>query len=526
MKKNLIAVILLISSLLTFGQTGTTKRKILTKPFSGLKVSGASDVTLIKGDDYIVVIEAPERIQDKINISVKNGILVFTHGRINLKNNENLHFYVTTPILKKLNVSGAAEVTTKGTVFSGDNIKIVASGAADVDLNLDYKTIEANVSGASSVKLTGKANLQLINASGAADYIAKELVSDTVSAIAGGASAVYVNVIYKIDYKTTGAADVKFKGSPEEWNLENTKNGIHRIISNPNKGVEVASPDNYNDTTKVKVGSIDVEVVDGDTVTIRIGGHQLKVNDNGNVKWEQIEEPRFNGHWGGVELGINGYVTPDFNTNWGKEFDYLNLIYEKSIAVNLNLWEQNITFNKQHTIGMITGLGMSWNNYFFSNKTKLINETSGVKGYYIDEVSVRKSKLTNMYITVPVLFEFQTRNFNTNHRFHFTFGGLAAVRITSHTKIYFNESDKTYQLIDPATNIPDSQEYRTPDRNNRNIVKNYNNFYQPPFRFDARVGIGYSWLNLFATYGINQFFQNERGPELNPWTVGITIVGW
>ncbi len=525
MKKSFVTIILLVAAIFTFGQNNTVKRKVLVKPFSAIKVSGASDVTLIKGDDYIVVVKAPERIQDAIHVNVKGETLTITYSNIKLKNHENLKFYVTTPVLKKLHVSGAADVTTEGATFKGENLKIIASGAADVELTLDYKTIDADVSGASSVELAGKAGVQRINASGAADYTAKELAADTVAIVASGASSVYVNVIHKIDYRTTGAADVKFKGDPEEWNLDSVENGTHMVISSPSTGVVVNGND-YNDTTKVKVGSIDVEVVDGDTVTVRIGGHQLKVNDDGNVQWERVDEPRFNGHWGGVELGINGYVTPDFNTGWGKENDYLNLIYEKSIAVNLNLWEQNIPFNKQRTVGMLTGLGMSWNNYFFSNKTKLVNGTSGIEGYYIEGVSVRKTKLTNMYITVPVLFEFQTGIANTQHRFHFTIGGVAGVRVTSHTKVYFNEADKEYRLTDPATGIPGFEVYRTPDRNSRNIVKNYSSFYQSPFKFDARVGIGYGWLNVFATYGINRFFQKDRGPELNPWTVGITIVGW
>ena len=218
-------------------------------------------------------------------------------------------------------------------------------------------------------------------------------------------------------------------------------------------------------------------------------------------------------------------MTPDFNTNWGSEYDYLNLKYEHSVAVNLNLWEQNIAFNKNKTVGMITGLGLSWNNYFFSNDTYLKNEPSEVKGYYITDVSVRKTKLTGMYITVPVLFEFQTGNSNNMRRFHFTIGGVGSVRVTSHTKIYFNEADRVYYLKDPETGLL-SEPYRTPDRESRNIVKNYNSFYQSPFRFDARVGIGYGWLNVFATYGINNFFQSGRGPELHPWTIGITIVGW
>jgi len=526
MKKSiLIAVILFITAGL-FARDNSVKKRVIVEPFSALKIGGASNVNLIKGDEYIVVIEAPARIQDKIIVKVKNRTLDIHYKNIQLKNYEDLIFYVTLPELSGLDASGASDVKTTGETFTGDNLTLDVSGAADVTLNIDYNSLNADVSGAASVKLTGKVNKQHVTASGAADYIAKDMVSDTAKITATGASSVYVNVVHSIDYKTTGAADVKFKGNPESWNLDTDKNGQHMIITSPNSGVYISSPDNYTDTTKVRVGSIDVEVVDGDTVTVRIGGHQLKVDDDGNVKWERVNAPRFNGHWGGVEIGINGYLTPDFNTSWGEAFDYLNLKYERSVALNLNVWEQNIPFNKKKTIGMMTGLGMSWNNYFFTNQTKLVNGESKVEGYYISGTSVRKTKLVNMYITVPVLFEFQTGNMNRNKRFHVTLGGIIGARVTSHTKIYFNEANAEYRLENPATGIPSFEKYTTPDRDNRNIVKSYNSFYQPPFRFDARFGIGYGWLNIFATYGINTFFQSEKGPELHPWTIGITLAGW
>jgi hypothetical protein len=526
MKKNIIIAVLLFIAAGLFAQDGNVKRKIITEPFTGLKVSGASYVMLMKGDDYLVVIDAPARIQNKISANVNGNTLVISYKNIQLKSHEDMKFYITVPSLSKIDVSGAADIRTSGDILTGDHLSIIASGASDLRLNLDYKMISANVSGATTAHLTGKVNKQIVNASGAVDYIAKDLVSDTAKIMASGASTVYVNVIHKINYKTTGAADVKFKGSPEEWNLDYTKNGDRVVISSPDSEVYISSPDYYNDTTKVKVGSIDIEVVDGDTVTVRIGGHQLRVDDDGNIKWERVRAPRFNGHWGGVELGINGYVTPQINTSWDSKYDYLNLKYERSVAVNLNIWEQNIAFNKAKTIGMMTGLGMAWNNYFFSNDTKLVNGESKLEGYYINGASVRKTKLTNMYITVPVLFEFQTNNMNRNKRFHFTIGGVIGARVTSHTKIYFNEANKEYRLEDPETGMPSWEKYTTPDRDNRNIVKSYSSFYQPPFRFDGRVSVGYGWLNIFATYGINGMFQKDRGPDLHPWTIGITLLGW
>jgi len=541
--KKIVTLFLCALLILPVLSQNVTKRKLLTEPFESIKAGGVSDIKLSKGDENIVIVEAPENIQDKIIIKVSNNKLIISYKNIKLKNNEQLTFYITAPKITDIDLSGAADFESLD-VISTDNFSVKASGAADVDLSVDVKQLKANVSGAADVTLSGKTTIEDVDVSGAADYKAKDLVADTVKIVASGAASAFVNVLHSINYRATGASTVKFKGNPEMiLKTDNSLNSQKIIInSSSNKSTAIinSSSQNYNDdTVKVKVGSIDVEVVDDDTVTIRLGGYQLKIDDNGNVKFETVKKPRFNGHWGGVEMGINGYLTDKFNTNWGKEYDYLNLRYEKSWFVNLNIWEQNIAFNKKKTIGMMTGVGMSWNNYRFSNSTYLSTENNEIEGYYMvskayydpdsvysNQDVVRKSKLTNMYITVPVLFEFQTDNPSRYKRFHFTLGGVFGFRVITHTKVYFNIPNEEYKLEDPVTGDYLPVSLRTPNVPKRNIVKEHQSFFQPPVKFDARVSIGYGWLNLFATYSINSMFQEGRGPKLHPWTIGMTLVGW
>jgi hypothetical protein len=541
MKRTVILFLISLLIIPAFSQN-IIKRKVVTEPFNALVAGGISEIKLIKGDEHVVVVEAPDYLQDRIKVKVSDGKLIISYKNLKLKNNEDLIFYITTPKMNNVDVSGAADLETVD-VLTTDQFTLKASGASDVDMNLDVKQLNVNASGAADVTLTGKSVNEDVVLSGAADFTAKELVADTVKVIASGAASAYVNVLHSIQYKTSGAATVKYKGNPDMiLKSDSSPNGQKIIINQGDDATKVYSSggyDDYSDTVKVKIGSVDIEVIDDDTVTIRLGGHQLKVDEDGNIKWETVKKPRFNGHWGGVEMGINGYLTNDFNTNWDKEYDYLNLKYEKSWFVNLNLWEQNIAFNKKKTIGMMTGVGMSWNNYRFSNSTYLVSGNSEIKGYYMvtkayydpdsiytNQNLVRKSKLTNMYINVPVLFEFQTNNPSRYKRFHFTAGGVIGLRVITHTKVYFNMANQEYKLQDPVTGQYLPQVYRTPNDTKRNIVKEHDSFYQSPVKFDARVSIGYGWLNLFATYSINGMFQDGNGPKLHPWTLGLTLVGW
>ena len=141
-------------------------------------------------------------------------------------------------------------------------------------------------------------------------------------------------------------------------------------------------------------------------------------------------------------------------------------------------------------------------------------------------VSVRKTKLTAMYITVPLFFEIQTKNERRINQFHFAVGAIVSARISTHTKIYFNEANKAYDLLNPVPPNKVEATGVTPTGGSRNIVKDFNSFHLAPFKFDVSLRFGYGIINLYATYSLNTMFQKNRGPELYPFSAGITLVGW
>ena len=505
------------------GSGPISKQERAVAIFNAIRIGGAAEVLLMQGETQSVVVETNANIQDRINVRVINNTLEIKLN--NIKKYDVLKLYITLTELQRIMVSGASELRSADTL-SGDQLDLQASGASDVDLILKYNNITTKASGASVVKLSGQAETQSITASGASVVNAKSMKTTSTVVKASGASSCFVNAKTNLNYQVSGASDVSYVDKPQTVIVESNK-GTEKVVI-IRDSTHTSSFYNYSDTTSVNVGSLHVEVVEGDTTKVSVGNHTLIVDDDGNVKWERNKKPRFNGHWGGVELGINGYVTPDFNTNWGDEYDYLNLRYEKSIAVNLNIYEQNIALNKTKNIGLITGIGLAWNNYRFNPPTYLEPTSPEIEGYYMEGVSVRKTKLTAMYVTVPLLFEMQTKNPRRMKRFFFSVGGLISARISSHTKIYFNEANKEYKLrvpaSDPAAYKPGT--YITPGATDRNIIKSFNSFYLQPVKFDASLRIGYGLLSIFGTYSINTLFQSGRGPKLYAWTIGITLLGW
>ena len=524
----LIAIIYVPSAIAQVSGKGEiVKQERQVGQFDAIDVNGGQEVVLLQGDAYSVVIETNANLMDQIDVVLKNTTLSFEYNKI--KRYDELKFYITAPDFKMIKASGASEVMTPETI-KGDGLNIIANGASEITLKLDYNNVITKVTGASEVKLSGKTTSHEIEASGASELKAKNLETKSTVAVASGASEVFVNASSNLTYDISGASEVKYLNAPENLVVKSKSGNKSTVVVNDSlRKTEVYT---YSDTTTVKVGGLNVEVIESDTTKVTVGRHMIIVDDDGNVKYEKSKKPRFNGHWGGVELGINGYVTPDFNTNWGTEYDYLNLRYEKSMAVNLNLYEQNIALNKAKNMGFVTGIGMSWVNYRFSPATYLTPENSRINGYYMvantegKGLSVNKTKLTVMYITVPFMYEIQTKNANKYKRFHFGIGVLGSARVRTHTKIYFNNANETYYLQDPATGIIDEASLNTPNASQRNIVKNYDSFHLQPFKFEGMVRVGFSVINLWAHVSLNQLFVKDRGPELYTWSAGITIAGW
>lgn len=503
------------------GNGDVVKQERSIASFSAIQIGSAHDLVIIPGEEFKVIVETDANLQDVVVAEVKNNTLQFKTTK-SIRNYSEIRFYVTVPTLNELKVSGAAEVTTDGTL-KGEELKLIVSGASEVTLNLDYTALKVSISGASDVILNGNATTCNMECSGASEIKAKSLDTQNAVVRASGASSCSVNATSTLTYEVSGASDVIYTKNPEVVVVKNGKNTQSVSI---NSDVHLSSGrHDYSDTTKVSLGNLDFEVVDGDTTVIGVGSHRLIVTDNGNVKWERNRPRKFNGNWGGVDIGLNGYLNSDFNMSFDKADDYLALQMEKSINVNLNIYEQNISLSKNDNMGLITGLGLTWNNYRFSSPTYLTSDSSSIQGYYMKDISIRKTKLTAFYLTVPLFYEIQTRQENRSHRFHFAAGALVSARLSTHTKIYYNGSNEIFRLTDPETGAI-VQTRTSPSGGSRNIVKDFNSYHLAPFKFDVSVRFGYGIVNLYATYSLNTMFQKDRGPELYPFSAGITLVGW
>jgi hypothetical protein len=233
---------------------------------------------------------------------------------------------------------------------------------------------------------------------------------------------------------------------------------------------------------------------------------------------------KYNGHWAGVELGFSGYVTPNFDMSFNPAYPYMNMNTARSLTVNLNPFELNLNLYN-NKIGFTTGLGFQTSNYYFTDNYVLIQDSSALVAYQVEDaqgnpVSMHVNKLVVSYLNLPLFFEYQTNRYRRLNSFHVTLGVIAGVRIGSYTKQVYNDKGESYFLVDDHGNQVaafDVEKYSVHDRGA---------YHLSPFKLDAAFRVGWSHLNLFATYSLTQMFQKNQGPELYPFTVGLTLLGW
>lgn len=257
-----------------------------------------------------------------------------------------------------------------------------------------------------------------------------------------------------------------------------------------------------DDGTRVKIGrSGNVSVQETDEATrIRMGSTEINIaDDNVNVDfWKERKFDKFRGNWAGVELGLNGYTKQSYEGY--KQKGFMDLRTAKSVTVRWNFLQFDMGLQKERrNIGLLTGLGLESKDYRFEHSYSLQNINGVTQPLSLAYDELKKSKLNVLYLTAPIIFEVQIPDAN-KRRFHIGFGIEGGWRIASHIKMKYKEDGKWHKN------------------------KERDNFNLNDFKLDAQLRLGYGGFHLFFNYGLIDLFEKNKGPELSPFTVGITLI--
>lgn len=210
------------------------------------------------------------------------------------------------------------------------------------------------------------------------------------------------------------------------------------------------------------------------------------------------------GHWAGVGIYYNGLVKNLGSLSLPDGAGYLRQT-PKSIGVNVNFADLTLVSNRH--FGLITGLGLEINNFRFDENISLTRDETGRIGpdysYDAEGIDLRKSKLTTVYLNIPLLVEFQFGRSKGGRPCpgFVNFGVIGGVRLQGHTKVKYRDED-----------------------GNMHTKKQHGGLNLRNFHYGVEFNVGYKYVALSARYYPHNIFVADEGPNVQQVNIGLSLM--
>ena len=183
-----------------------------------LSLTNSITVNLIQDNKQSIQIEGPANYLDLLNEDVDDGEWDIKFKRC-LKDPQKIKLDISLKDISALEIIGSGRIQG-GNQFSGDELDLEISGSGDMDLDLNYKSLESQINGSGQMNLRGKVKLQETKINGSGDFMAISLNSNESEVKINGSGDAEVAVSYSLKVKINGSGDVKYAGSPKEMSSE------------------------------------------------------------------------------------------------------------------------------------------------------------------------------------------------------------------------------------------------------------------------------------------------------------------
>jgi len=183
-----------------------------------LVVSHSFEVNVTVGDEPSLTLRVDDNLNESLNVGMDGNTLRIGLEPRTTVSNATLEADLTLPSLDAIEGSGSVDIHLA--TLTGSTFDLQLSGASTLTGSVDFESMTGNISGASNVTLAGRVGILDIVASGASDLLLLELEVDDLRITLSGASDSEITVNDSIEASLSGASSLRYRGDPDVNTLD------------------------------------------------------------------------------------------------------------------------------------------------------------------------------------------------------------------------------------------------------------------------------------------------------------------
>lgn len=211
----------------------THESRNFDESFNKINVSNAINVVIEQSKNTEVTVITNEDYQNNIKTRVENGTLfisndpdkttlsVFGYKSTKIHDAATKKIIIKLPLLNGIEANSASKIENKGT-FIGTEIRLNASSASEIKLDLEFEKIDAECSSAAKMELKGMVLDLNANASSASKIEAEKLLANSINAESSSASKISVHPILSLKANASSGGKIEYDNNPKH--IEKTTN--------------------------------------------------------------------------------------------------------------------------------------------------------------------------------------------------------------------------------------------------------------------------------------------------------------
>lgn len=181
--------------------------------FSSVQINGSFTTTISQGDTYLVEIDADENIVEQITTVLVDSTLhiEFKKG-FSFQIGSPVHIHIQAPAWTDIGIHGSGDLISSSPL-TGNKLEIQTNGSGEVQLNLAYQIVNADMNGSPDLQLSGTSKSLSVQSNGSGNIDTDQLICNQVSLFISGSGDAMVHADSILNVQVNGSGDVTYTGN-------------------------------------------------------------------------------------------------------------------------------------------------------------------------------------------------------------------------------------------------------------------------------------------------------------------------